>query len=346
MLRSSLAFALVVATPAAAGAAMTGAKLYDALYATGYHANLNTTRATQILPAIVNLSRTFGVRSVLDVGCSHGYAVSWLWRRGFLASGVDVSHIAVEKARRARGEPAGRCVPPCFAQGSAAQLPWANRSFDAVMSTDVLEHLEVGEVDAALGELTRVASKLMVLKIASRGDVLSGAQRKQLTAHQQRHGGGGGRDSGRGVGGGGEGEGRASSQLPTNLHPVVRSPRWWTNRIEALSSFRRHSAIGRLTHRALHPHRVLFPPRCTADSVHCACVVGDRAPSAAAVALLHDGLRPTGRGVVGQRAKPTHAKAGRDWCSDPDVARLGDPRPTPWTGPRRRRRSARVSAVV
>ena len=78
------------------GKPMGGAALYDALYATGYHANLNTTRALHL-----NLSGALGVRSVLDVGCSHGYAVSWLWRHGIKASGLDVSSIAIAKAKAA-----------------------------------------------------------------------------------------------------------------------------------------------------------------------------------------------------------------------------------------------------
>ena len=57
---------------------------------------------------IKNLSGALGVRSVLDVGCSHGYAVSWLWRHGIKASGLDVSSIAISKAKAARGEEASR----------------------------------------------------------------------------------------------------------------------------------------------------------------------------------------------------------------------------------------------
>ena len=135
------------------------------------------------------------MRSVLDVGCSHGYAVSWLWRHGIKASGLDVSSIAISKAKAARGEEPSQCVPPCFAQGSATLLPWGDGAFDAIMSTDVLEHLEADEVTPALKELTRVAGKMLVLKIASRGDAVHSLQASKLAAHLQAAaaaGGGGG----------------------------------------------------------------------------------------------------------------------------------------------------------
>ena len=54
------------------------------------------------------------------------------------------------------GSNRSRCVPPCFQRAPATALPFADGSFDAVMSTDVLEHLAESEVDAAVGELTRV----------------------------------------------------------------------------------------------------------------------------------------------------------------------------------------------
>ena len=208
--------ALLTLDAAPSSEKMRGSKLYDALYATGYHANLHTTRARDILPAVANLSSLLGVDSVLDVGCSHGFAVNWLWNHGFHASGVDVSSIAVAKAKAARGEPAEKCIAPCFAQGSATKLPWADGAFGAVMSTDVLEHLQADEVDTALKELTRVASKMMILKIAQRGDTLNQKQKGAMTAI-----------------------GEAAAALPDDLHPMVRRPSWWIRRIEALSSFRK-----------------------------------------------------------------------------------------------------------
>ena len=121
---------------------LAGAELYDALYATGYHANGNTSRAHELIEYLTttNVSIVHGVTSVLDVGCSHGFAVEKLWSAGFVASGVDISSLAVAKAREFRGEPKDRCRTPCFAVGNASALPWERNAFDAIMSSDVLEH--------------------------------------------------------------------------------------------------------------------------------------------------------------------------------------------------------------
>jgi hypothetical protein len=49
---------------------LAGAELYDALYATGYHANGNTSRAHELIEYLTttNVSIVHGVTSVLDVG--------------------------------------------------------------------------------------------------------------------------------------------------------------------------------------------------------------------------------------------------------------------------------------
>jgi hypothetical protein len=59
---------------------------------------------------------------------------------------------------------------PCFRQASAASLPFANRSFDAVMSTDVLEHVEAAYVKMAVAEMARVAKTRIYVKISNRGE--------------------------------------------------------------------------------------------------------------------------------------------------------------------------------
>ena len=174
---------LGIATALASGAAATtpvlsGKELYDALYASGYHGLRNHTRAHELLSYLADTNRTanLGVRSVLDVGCSHGYAVSALWTAGYVASGVDLSTVAIDRARQIRGN--GSCVQRCFAQGSATAIPWPTHAFDAIMSSDVLEHVEPADVPAAVTEISRVASRLLVLKIAAGGDQVDAKQHR------------------------------------------------------------------------------------------------------------------------------------------------------------------------
>ena len=223
---------------------LAGAELYDALYATGYHANGNTSRAHELIEYLTttNVSIVHGVTSVLDVGCSHGFAVEKLWSAGFVASGVDISSLAVAKAREVRGEPKDRCRTPCFAVGNASALPWERNAFDAIMSSDVLEHVEPVDVDSAVRELSRVAAKLLVLRISMRSDNVDGRQVKLFNEAKHTQ----------------ELRNNASvssitplqGDLPQNLHPSVHGPSWWTGKFKALGGWQllRHFPVPRDAH--------------------------------------------------------------------------------------------------
>ena len=92
--------------PPASGSQLAGSQLYDELYRTGYHSDKNLTHAAVLVRAIVN---SHNVSSVLDFGCSHGYAVSTLWKHNITASGYDISQVAVKMAE-ARVLLAARCT--------------------------------------------------------------------------------------------------------------------------------------------------------------------------------------------------------------------------------------------
>jgi ubiquinone/menaquinone biosynthesis C-methylase UbiE len=69
---------------------------------------------------------------------------------------------------------------------SATRLPFDDDEFEAVFSSDVMEHLEPGDVDTAIAEMFRVASKYVVLQIAigptkSRWGHITGVDQVHLT---------------------------------------------------------------------------------------------------------------------------------------------------------------------
>jgi len=77
-----------------------------------------------------------GNKDVLDVACGTGYGTAYLAEGGARrAVGVDISLEAVNYARDRFGEGAS------FICGNAATLPFADYSFDAVVSFETLEHL-------------------------------------------------------------------------------------------------------------------------------------------------------------------------------------------------------------
>ena len=92
--------------------------------------------------------------------------MSKLWNHSIVASGVDVSEVAVDRARRVRSAAADQCTGLCFQQASATELPFATGAFDAVLATDVLEHIMPDDVPSAVAELSRVASRLLVLSVS------------------------------------------------------------------------------------------------------------------------------------------------------------------------------------
>ena len=90
------------------------------------------------------------VRRALDAGCGTGGMLSWLSRYtgGDNVVGIDLSTTAL-KFCQAR-------VQKDLAQGSIAQLPFADSSFDLVASFDVFQHV-LGKDDLrAIAEIYRV----------------------------------------------------------------------------------------------------------------------------------------------------------------------------------------------
>ena len=99
-----------------ASAAPQGKTLYDALYSVGYHNNTGYHHSGQLIKVLNRFKHNRSIHTVLDLGCSHGAAVETLWKNGFKANGVDVSELAVEKARKHRSTKINRCSHngPCF----------------------------------------------------------------------------------------------------------------------------------------------------------------------------------------------------------------------------------------
>lgn len=99
--------------------------------------------------------------SLLDVGCSMGYFVTYMRTQGWDAHGIDISEYAISKS--------DLVTLPFLKIGSATELPYADNSFDVVTAFDVLEHLYIEQIFKAIKELARVCKSDIVIRVPSPG---------------------------------------------------------------------------------------------------------------------------------------------------------------------------------
>lgn len=97
--------------------------------------------------------------SLLDVGCGEGFISNFLYDNldGIQITACDFFVEALSKAKEANQ----RSI--CFEQADIMALKYADKSYDVVMATEVLEHLE--DPRKALAELMRVARRAVVLSV-------------------------------------------------------------------------------------------------------------------------------------------------------------------------------------
>ena len=110
------------------------------------------------LQRIVRILRLRPEDRVLDIGCGSGWLASLCAARGCKVTATDVSHAGVLAAgRRYDGEIGS------FAVGDAYQMGLRSGSFDVVLLSEVVEHLE--DIQAVLTEAKRLlkpAGRLLV----------------------------------------------------------------------------------------------------------------------------------------------------------------------------------------
>ena len=106
-----------------------------------------------------------GVSSILDVGCGDGRITNRLASSYPQVVGVDISKEALKH------------VQTKVIRASAEHLPFKNRSFDLVLTTELLEHLPEVTYRKALGEIKRIAKHWILMGVP---------WREQLTVAQAR----------------------------------------------------------------------------------------------------------------------------------------------------------------
>jgi SAM-dependent methyltransferase len=109
--------------------------------------------AFTMVPAakLVKFARISAGQHVLDVACGTGVVPVTAARRGAIVSGLDLSPVLLERARR-NAEIAGVTID--YTEGDVEALPYADASFDVV--TSQFGHIFAPRPMIAIGEMLRV----------------------------------------------------------------------------------------------------------------------------------------------------------------------------------------------
>lgn len=91
--------------------------------------------------------------SVLDVGCAKGFMLHDFMQviPGIKVAGIDISQYAIDNAMES--------VKPFVGVDNAKDLPFADKSFDLVISITTIHNLPLEECKQAIREVQRVAKK-------------------------------------------------------------------------------------------------------------------------------------------------------------------------------------------
>ncbi|MFH2008069.1 MAG: methyltransferase domain-containing protein [bacterium] len=113
----------------------------------------------RFLRRVTELAATAGPGRILDAGCGEGFVLRHLAPRltaRHRFAGVDASTAALGEAR-------ARDTDAALLRGDIHRLPFGGGSFELVIATEVLEHLE--EPERALEELRRVSRRFVLLSV-------------------------------------------------------------------------------------------------------------------------------------------------------------------------------------
>ncbi len=131
-----------------------GREFFDGDRKTGYGGFSYQSRFWQpVIPDFVKHFDLTSASSVLDVGCAKGFMLFDFMQLvpGITVAGIDISSYAIENAVEA--------VKPFVKVADARKLPFADKSFDVVISITTVHNFDRAELIQSLQEIERVQRK-------------------------------------------------------------------------------------------------------------------------------------------------------------------------------------------
>jgi ubiquinone/menaquinone biosynthesis C-methylase UbiE len=105
-------------------------------------------------PCTDEILKTISGKNVLEVGCGRGYLAGLIAESGFNITGCDI----VISKKTVKKYPVVK-----FVEGNIEKLPFKDKSFDTVISTHTLEHVQ--NLPQAISELRRVAKHELIIVV-------------------------------------------------------------------------------------------------------------------------------------------------------------------------------------
>jgi len=132
---------------------------------------------TEVVDFSKELKRA-GAKRILDIGCGAGRHSILLGNAGFHVVGLDVSETALKTLDRRLKDAKIRNVE--LIKHEMQELPFIERYFDGIVSTNVLHHGRISEIRQAFNEIHRVMRKeaLAYIIALSESDFRKGNGRK------------------------------------------------------------------------------------------------------------------------------------------------------------------------
>jgi len=105
------------------------------------------------IPKIPEVLQANDAKKVLDLGCGSGWLSVYLARQGFEVVGIDVAAQAIALAETWALQ---EDLKIAFSVGDIASLPFAAKTFDAVVANSIFEHFPLAQAQAMAAKIHEI----------------------------------------------------------------------------------------------------------------------------------------------------------------------------------------------